>query len=122
MDIKKYDKNFSVCKVTDYSGVNLEDEFVFIGKTIDELSLVCLSENVPSNVTERDDGWKIMRIQGILDFSLVGILAKIASILADNKISIFAISTFNTDYILIKNENYERALSVLAKAGYNIVS
>ena len=52
-----------------------------------------------------DDGWKMMRIQGVLDFSLIGILSKISAVLADNKIGIFAVSTFNTDYILVKEEN-----------------
>ena len=53
---------------------------------------------------QRDDGWKAFRIQGVLDFSLIGILAKIAAALADNGISIFAVSTYNTDYVLIKSK------------------
>ena len=73
------------------------------------------------NVTDRDDGWKAFRIQGILDFSLIGILAEISKILAENRIGIFAVSTFNTDYILTKKENYEKALEVLGRAGYEVV-
>ena len=111
----------SVCKVTDYSKVNLNDEFVFIGKTDEELSLVCCTENVPQNIIERDDGWKMMRIQGILDFSLIGILSKISAALADNEVGIFAVSTFNTDYILVKAEDYDKSLKVLGKSGYIIV-
>lgn len=122
MEIKRFETQFSVCKVEDYSLTNLNDEFVFIGKTNDELSLVCPTNSVPKNAHERDDGWMAMRIQGILDFSLIGILAPIASILADNKIGIFVISTFNTDYILVKSENYKKAIEVLAKAEYIIVS
>ena len=76
---------------------------------------------VPTNVTERDDCSKGFRIQGILDFSLIGILSEISGILADHKIGIFAISTFNTDYIMTKQENYERALKLLQDAGYKIV-
>lgn len=76
---------------------------------------------MPANVTDRDDGWKAFRIQGILDFSLIGILSEISKILAENRIGIFAVSTFNTDYILTKKENYEKALEVLAKAGYEVV-
>lgn len=120
MEIKKYNQNFTVCKVTDYSEVNFNDEFVFIGKTDDELSLVCITDKVPSNVTERDDGWKMMRVQGVLDFTLIGILSKISAILADNKISIFAVSTFNTDYILVKENVFEKAVSVLSDNGYII--
>lgn len=121
MEIKRIDYDFSVCKVADYSMVKLDSEYSFIGKTDEEKSLVCMTEDVPSNVTERDDGWKAFRIQGVLDFSLIGILAEISGILADNKIGIFAISTFNTDYVLTKKENYQRALDVLERAGYKIV-
>ena len=70
---------------------------------------------------EREDGWRAFRIQGMLDFSLIGILSDISRILAENKIGIFAISTFNTDYILTKEENYQKALDVLSRAGYKIV-
>ncbi|BFK15785.1 hypothetical protein K340107D12_36090 [Blautia parvula] len=62
-----------------------------------------------------------MRIQGVLDFSLIGILSKISAVLADNKIGIFAVSTFNTDYILVKEENYDKSLKVLGDAGDTIV-
>lgn len=64
-------------------------------------------------ITCCDDGWKAFRIQGVLDFSSIGILAKIATVLADNGISIFAVSTYNTDYVLIKKENYQKALDIL---------
>ncbi|EEG72088.1 hypothetical protein CLOHYLEM_07849, partial [[Clostridium] hylemonae DSM 15053] len=94
--------------------------YSFISKTDEENSLVCITKDVPSNTTRRDDGWKAFRIQGMLDFSLIGILSKISGILAENKIGIFAISTFNTDYVLTKRENYERALDVLNHAGYKI--
>ncbi len=76
---------------------------------------------MPVNVIRRDDGWKAFRIQGVLDFSLVGILAKIATLLAENSIPIFAISTYNTDYVLTKAAHYEKALDALKQAGYTIV-
>ena len=113
MEIKKIDHNFSVCQVEDYSLVNLNSEYSFIGKTDEEKSLVCITDEVPANVIQRDDGWKAFRIQGVLDFSLIGILAKIAAALADNGISIFAVSTYNTDYVLMKRENYQKALDIL---------
>lgn len=121
MEIKKIIYDFSICKVTDYSLVKLDSEYSFIGKTEEEKSLVCITADVPPNTTERDDGWKAFRIQGVLDFSLVGILSEISGILAENQIGIFAISTFNTDYILTKKENYRKALEVLRNAGYKIV-
>lgn len=114
------DYNITICKVNNQSDIDLSKPFYFIGKTDEELSLVCRTEDTPGNTIERDDGWKGFRIQGILDFSLVGILSKISGILAENKIGIFAVSTFNTDYILIKKENFKKALKVLTNAGYEI--
>ena len=121
MEIKKIDHNFSVCQVEDYSLVNLNSEYSFIGKTDEEKSLVCIKDEVPANVIQQDDGWKAFRIQGVLNFSLIGILAKIAAALADNGISIFAVSTYNTDYVLMKKENYQKALDVLKALGYMII-
>ena len=120
MRIKIIKENFSVCKVKDYSQVNLNAKFCFAAKTDEEKSLVCITEDVPDNVLEREDGWRAFRIQGVLDFSLIGILSRISGLLADHKIGIFAISTFNTDYILTKEENFHRALEVLGDAGYSI--
>ena len=121
MEIEKIDYDFSVCQVKDYSEINFENEYCFIGKTDEECSLVCFTENVPDNIIKRDDNWKAFRIRGVLDFSLIGILSKIASLLAENQIGIFAISTYNTDYILTKKGNYDKALQVLSDAGYKIV-
>lgn len=120
MKIKKIAYDFSVCKVADYSGVNLEAEYCFTGKTDEEKSLVCITEDVPDKVLEREDGWKAFRIQGVLDFSLIGILSKISGLLAENEIGIFALSTFHTDYILTKKENFKKALEVLENNGYEV--
>ena len=111
---------FSVCKVTDYSGIDLAQSFCFTGTTDEEKSLVCPEALVPENTTERDDGWRGFRITGQLDFSLIGILARISKILAEGGIGIFAISTYNTDYILTKEENFKKALIILKDSGYGI--
>ena len=120
MKLKRIHQDFSVCQVEDYSLVNLKSEYCFIGKTDEERSLVCATYEVPSNAIKRDDGWKAFCVQGVLDFSLIGILSEIAAVLADNAISIFAVSTYNTDYILIKSEKYQRGLDILKSAGYEI--
>lgn len=120
MRLKVFDFDFSVCQVADYSQVCSTAEFCFIGRTDEENSLVCPTASVPLNTTARDDGWRAFRIEGVLDFSLVGILAKISSILADHEIGIFAVSTYNTDYVLTKKENFARAAALLADAGYEI--
>ncbi len=116
--IEPLDVDLSVCKVEDYSQVDICRPFCFTGSTDEEFSLVCPTELVPGNTTERDDGWRAFRIVGVLDFSLVGILAGISAVLAENKIGLFAVSTYNTDYILTKAENFEKAMDVLKSAGY----
>ena len=118
MKLQTLPYDLTICKVTDISAADLDREFFFLGKTDEELSLVCRTEDTPAKTVEREDGWKGFRIQGELDFSLVGILAKIAGILAENRISIFAVSTYNTDYILVKAEDFDLAKETLARAGY----
>jgi hypothetical protein len=121
MELKKLSPNFSICKVTDLSQTDLSQEFCFIGKTDEELSVVCPTEVTPGNYIEVDNGWRAFRIQGVLDFSLIGILAKIAAILAQQEIGIFVVSTYNTDYVLVKEENFDRALETLSRAGYTVI-
>ncbi|MGI6766208.1 MAG: ACT domain-containing protein [Lentihominibacter sp.] len=121
MELLKMPYEITVCKLANMNEIDLNKEFFFLGKTDEEISLVCKTEDTPHDTTDYDDGWKGFRIQGVLDFSLIGILSKISGILADNKIGIFAVSTYNTDYILVKKENFERALEVLASEGYIVV-
>ena len=121
MELKKIDHDLTVCKVESEKELDLKKEFYFVGKTGEEISLVCITENTPLNTLKREDGWKAFRIQGVLDFSLIGILSKISTILAENKIGIFVVSTYNTDYILVKKENFDRALGLLKEKGYVIV-
>ena len=120
MKLKILPYNLTVSKTQSISDIDLSSDFFFIGMTDEELSLVCRTEDVPEKTVERDDGWRGFRIEGVLDFSLVGILSKLSTILAENGIGIFAVSTYNTDYILVKAENYERAMAVLAAAGYEV--
>ena len=121
MELKIIPYRLTVCKVADISAMDINADFYFIGKTDEELSLVCKTEDTPSLTIERDDGWRGFRIQGILDFSLIGVLSKLSGILAEHKIGIFAVSTYNTDYILVKEENFERALCALNAEGYSVV-
>ena len=121
MTIEALDAHFSICQVRDFSSVDLEAPFCFAGKTDEEHSLVCLTQSVPDNALAREDGWRALRIQGALDFSLVGVLARIAALMAERGIGIFAISTFNTDYILTRQEQYPQALEALLRAGYKLV-
>jgi len=120
MTLKILPFRMTVCKAAGIADLNLEAEFFFLGKTDEELSLVCRTEDAPAHTLEREDGWRGFRVQGTLDFSLTGILSRLSGILAEQGIGIFAVSTYNTDYILVKKENFDRALSALAAAGYTI--
>lgn len=119
--IEILEAEMSVCKVQDYSRVDWESGLCFTAKTDEENSLVCQTKAAPENVTERDDGWRIMRIRGVLDFSLIGILAGISTELANHEIGIFVISTYNTDYILVRAGDMGKAVEVLGKRGYRMV-
>ena len=112
---------FSVCKLEDYSQIDPGQPFCFLGCTDEENSLVCPTERAPDNCTQRDDGWRCFRIAGVLDFSLIGILARITKVLAHNEIGVFAISTYNTDYILTKSDQFDDAVTALLRAGYRFL-
>ena len=122
MKLKALPYALTVCRLADASEIDLKMDFYFLARTDEEVSLVCRTEDTPANTAARDDGWRAFRIEGVLDFSLIGILSRISGILAENKIGIFAVSTYNTDYILVKEENFESALQVLAESGYTIGS
>ncbi|MBQ8159166.1 MAG: ACT domain-containing protein [Clostridia bacterium] len=121
MTLKVLPFALSICKLPPQGSLPLHSDFFFLGKTDEELSLVCPTEDVPAEFLDRSDGWRSFRIEGTLDFSLIGILSKITSILADHGIGIFAVSTFNTDYILVKQEHLECAMSALKRAGYEVI-
>ena len=120
MKLKKLPWDLTVCRCSSVESVDLSADFFFVGKTDEEISLVCATASVPANTIAREDGWRGFRFEGVLDFSLTGILSKLSGILAENGIGIFAVSTYNTDYILVKAENFDRSLSVLESAGYEI--
>ena len=120
MKLKIIDKEFAICQVEKISDINFDDEFLFIGKTDNELSLVCQSESIPKAALKVDDGWVGFRIEGTLDFSLIGIISKISKILADSKIGIFTVSTYDTDYILVKKQSIQKANTTLRDNGYII--
>ena len=121
LNIKRIEGDFTICKVKDFSQIDWNQPFCFASKTDEEFSVVCQTPYTPRNTIEREDGWSAFRIEGTLEFSLIGILANISGILAEQKIGIFAVSTYNTDYILTKSAHFERAISALENAGYKII-
>ncbi len=86
--------------------------FLTISRTTDELSLVCSLDRVPEGA-QVEPGWRAFKVEGPLDFALTGILATLATPLADAGISIFAISTFDTDYLLVRENQLDRAVATL---------
>jgi hypothetical protein len=94
-------------------------EFYSITKTEDELSIVCSQNRIPGDVKCESD-WRILKVEGTLDFSLIGIVSSISTVLAQKKISIFAISTYDTDYILVKDKDIENAINSLSNEKYEV--
>lgn len=121
LTLKILPEELTVCQVESQADIDSETSIYFVGKTDDELSLVCPTDSVPDSTINREDGWRAFRIEGVLDFALTGILAPIAQLMADHAIGIFAVSTFNTDYVLVKAHDLERAIGLLADAGYEMV-
>ncbi len=93
--------------------------FVSITRTTDELSIVCTEGLAPKNV-KQETGWRTFKVEGPLAFGLTGILASVLDPLAKAGISIFALSTFNTDYILVKADKVEAATQALRAAGHGV--
>ncbi len=100
-------------------GWGVNGRFWSVTRTAVELSVVCAEALVPEGVrVER--GWRVLKVVGPLDFSLTGILASLAQPLADAGVPIFALSTFDTDYVLVKQEKVETAVSVLRQCGHMV--
>ena len=123
MELKILDNKLKVVKLEPNEIVPeivYKQEFYSITKTDEELSIVVNEDvNILSNAFE--DNWKAIKIVGTLDFALIGILSKISTILAQAKISIYAISTYNTDYILVKADKLEKAIKVLVQNEYKFI-
>jgi uncharacterized glyoxalase superfamily protein PhnB len=109
---------FTVCKPKE--AVWMDRPFHFLARTDNELSLVCPTPDAPSDCEAREDGWRGLRVAGQMEFSLVGILSRLSSALAAAGVSLFAVSTYDTDYLFVKDAAYEKALNALRGAGCGI--
>ena len=92
----------------------------FLAKTYDEISIV-IPEHIEIDSEEVELGWQAFEVVGPLYFTLTGIMSNISKVLADEKISIFAISTFDTDYVLVKSDKFEAAKAALIKHNYHVI-
>lgn len=98
-----------------------KSEFYWIGKSDDELSIVCASE-IEINTKDSNKDWVCLKADDVLDLSVVGVLARLTKILAEAFISIFAVSTYNTDYIFVKKNKLQTAITALQKAGFIVTN
>lgn len=113
MELLLLKEPLTVFQVDNLQEVSLSINPLNISITADEISVVTPTSQVPAETVNREDGWQMFKIEGVLDFSLIGILAKISGVLAKENISIFALSTFNTDYILVKTDKVHKAVREL---------
>ena len=121
MTLQLLNQTFTVCQLNSIAEADLSAPFTFLARTDEEISLVCPVQSCPSGALNRQDGWKSLRIPGVLDFSLIGILARVADCLAKASVPLFAVSTYNTDYILFREQHEPAALNALKAAGYDIL-
>ena len=119
-ELRKLDYELSICKLAAMKSINWRARFVHLSKTGEEYSLVCPSGSEPADAIAVEAGWVALKLPGSAEFSLVRIIADILDRLERNEIGLFAISTFNTDYILLRAREYDKAADVLGAAGYAI--
>ncbi len=117
-------REYVVCKLHALPDIKQlpHDGFWTISHALDEISLVCLASCMPKRILAQESDWALLQIAGALDFAMVGVIAEIADVLAKKQISIFVISTFNTDYILVKQHHVILALDALRHKGYTVLS
>jgi uncharacterized protein len=97
----------------------IEGDFFSVTRTSDELSLVCRANQVPSSLTA-EMGWRALKVQGPFALSEIGVLAALSAPLAQAKVSLFAISTFDTDYLLVSDKKLNAAIAALRAAGHAV--
>ncbi len=117
LPIRPLEEGFSVCLLASFEGVSLEAPYCFLARTPREYSLVCPTRLAPLSALKREDGWRGLYVAGELDFSLVGILAGLSQALSRRGISLFAVSTYQTDYLFVQQRDWDKALQALEEAG-----
>ncbi|WP_069999922.1 ACT domain-containing protein [Cellulosilyticum sp. I15G10I2] len=115
---------YCICKgLPDYiiNELQFKSDFFSLTKTSDEVSVVCNQQVIATDTIKSiEKDWKILKVSGVLDFSLIGILAKISRILAQVSVSIFVLSTYDTDYILVKASKLVIAAQALEQSGHSV--
>jgi hypothetical protein len=116
-------ETFAICRLTPDQNIPqwalMHKNLLSITYTAEELSIVCLANAVPAEV-QCEKGWKALKVQGPLAFTLTGVLASLTTPLAAGKIPLFALSTFDTDYLLLKQHHLPRAKQILEQYGHMV--
>lgn len=120
MTLRLLSGRFAVCQVKSLDEINWTGAFVCACRTEDELSVVCAADALPAGVTACVSDWRMLKVEGVLDFGLVGVISRIASVLAAAQVSVFVVSTYNTDYVLVKEAALTTAIACLQKEGYDV--
>ena len=112
---------FAICRLNPDAAIPdwAQGEFVSITRTPEELSIVCRQEDVPDDVRS-EVGWRCLRLTGQFNLSEIGVLASLTKPLAEAKVSVFVVGTFDTDYLLVREANLNDALKVLEGAGHSV--
>jgi hypothetical protein len=116
-------EKLAICRLDPDAGVPdwaYGSRFLSITRADDELSIVCPEAGVPEEVRS-NRGWRCLKVEGPLDLTLTGVLASLANPLAEAQINIFAISTYDTDYLLVKEENLARSIDALTRWGHRVL-
>ncbi len=124
LHLEVLDPPFAVCRLDRADGLltkNLGGPFSSLSITDDEVSLVCVESAAPPGA-EVEGGWRCLKVEGPLNFSEVGILSSLTTVLAEAGVSLFAVSTWDTDYLMVKRESLETAIAVLSAAGHEIAT
>ena len=115
---------FAICRLEPGKAVPSwaqEGSFYSVTRTADELSILCLKNQVPLDV-DHQAGWRALKIHGPFDFDVIGVLASLTEPLAQAGISLLTISTYDTDYIFIQEKNFSQAVEELSAAGHIIIA
>jgi hypothetical protein len=120
MKLHLFSALYALCQLTEAVSAPEKAALWSLSVTPEEISLVCAESQIPAQVQSVERGWKALQVAGMLDFGMVGVIAAISAVLAAAKISIFVVSTYNTDYILVKETALEAAISQLQSAGYEV--
>lgn len=112
---------FAICRLGAHDAIPdwASGDFVSVTRTGDELSVICRQNGVPEEITS-DRDWRCLQLCGPLELTEIGVLASLAAILAEARISVLVVGTYDTDYLLVKSRQLERTLAALAQAGHRV--